>query len=141
MLFSTLVTTLALATAANAIKVTAPSNSTGWTSSGAQVIEWDVSVFSSLLDTVLSSLSPPLLLSTSWTPRRGSVYEGSGLTVSSYSSTDLRWPSSLLYTALSPPTSTPLLIPPTHSAYPNRLDSLTNTPRQSAQTPQISLSN
>ena len=64
MLYSTLLTTLALATAANAIKVTAPSNSTGWTSSGAQVIEWDVSFSFSLLDTVLSSLSPPLLLFT-----------------------------------------------------------------------------
>ena len=42
MLYSTIFT-LAMATAAAAIKVTAPSNSTGWTSTGAQVIEWDVS--------------------------------------------------------------------------------------------------
>jgi hypothetical protein len=55
MLFSTLLTTLALATAVSAIKVTAPSNSTGWTSSGAQIIEWDVSLsptFSSFCSTL-----------------------------------------------------------------------------------------
>ena len=45
MLYSTIFT-LAMATAAAAIKVTAPSNSTGWTSTGAQVIEWDVSTVS-----------------------------------------------------------------------------------------------
>jgi hypothetical protein len=45
MLYSTLFT-IAFATAAAAIKVTAPSNSTGWTSTGAQVIEWDVSLLS-----------------------------------------------------------------------------------------------
>jgi hypothetical protein len=43
MLFSTLIASLGLATAVSAITVTAPSNSTGWTSTGAQVIEWDVS--------------------------------------------------------------------------------------------------
>jgi hypothetical protein len=42
MLYSTFFA-LGLATAAAAITVTAPSNSTGWTSTGAQVIEWDVS--------------------------------------------------------------------------------------------------
>jgi hypothetical protein len=43
MLYSTFFA-LGLATAAAAITVTAPSNSTGWTSTGAQVIEWDVSL-------------------------------------------------------------------------------------------------
>jgi len=45
MLYSTFLA-LGLATAAAAITVTAPSNSTGWTSTGAQVIEWDVSFVS-----------------------------------------------------------------------------------------------
>jgi len=45
MFYSTLLA-LGLATAAAAITVTAPSNSTGWTSTGAQVIEWDVSLVS-----------------------------------------------------------------------------------------------
>jgi hypothetical protein len=45
MLYSTFFA-LGLATAAAAITVTAPSNSTGWTSTGAQVIEWDVSLVS-----------------------------------------------------------------------------------------------
>ena len=52
MLYSTFFA-LGLATAAAAITVTAPSNSTGWTSTGAQVIEWDVSLF--LLPFFLSS--------------------------------------------------------------------------------------
>jgi hypothetical protein len=52
MLFSTLIASLGLATAVSAITVTAPSNSTGWTSTGAQVIEWDVSP-------VFFCLSPP----------------------------------------------------------------------------------
>jgi hypothetical protein len=41
-MFATLA--LAFAASAAAIQVTAPSNTTGWTSTGAQVIEWDVSL-------------------------------------------------------------------------------------------------
>jgi hypothetical protein len=55
MLYSTFFA-LGLATAAAAITVTAPSNSTGWTSTGAQVIEWDVSLVSFAFFLSLSSL-------------------------------------------------------------------------------------
>jgi hypothetical protein len=65
MLYSTFIA-LGLATAAAAITVTAPSNSTGWTSTGAQVIEWDVSFFFSAF---LSSI--PHIPLPHWSSKRG----------------------------------------------------------------------
>jgi hypothetical protein len=44
---------LALAAVASAIQITQPTNTTGWTSSGAQMIKWDVSGSS------VSPLAPP----------------------------------------------------------------------------------
>lgn len=43
MLYSTLVSAAALITAASALQITAPTNSSGWVASGANLIEWDVS--------------------------------------------------------------------------------------------------
>lgn len=44
MLYSTLISAAALVAGASALQITAPTNSSGWTSTGSQMIEWDVSL-------------------------------------------------------------------------------------------------
>jgi hypothetical protein len=43
MLAKFIITSAALALGVTALQVTAPTNATGWTTDGAQVIKWDVS--------------------------------------------------------------------------------------------------
>ena len=142
MLYSTLFT-IAFATAATAIKVTAPSNSTGWTSTGAQVIEWDVSLSPSSL--CFHSLSE---MSQRREPRNRTCSQGHHVVSRRNAlgplSSFLIYP--LYYTTLSSSPHHLLMTRLSHSTssysqlVPLRCMTRANQSRQSAQTPPTSLS-